>query len=127
MANEDGILNGQVCSGNGMFSQSAALCMCNAGWQVYMHCNLEPPSSTFMYSAVPVIFACLALHQQMHHGRVTEHAGDILPGAGRLQRQPGQPREVLHSRAELRPHLLRGSGPGHAVLCQRGGRCIWDM
>ena len=34
MAFDNGILNGQLCSGNGIFSQSAEVCICNAGWQV---------------------------------------------------------------------------------------------
>ena len=33
---DDGLLNGVVCSGNGIYSQSAAQCICNSGWQV---CN----------------------------------------------------------------------------------------
>ena len=34
MASDNGILNGELCSGNGIFSQSPGVCICNAGWQV---------------------------------------------------------------------------------------------
>ena len=30
----DGLLNGALCSGNGIFSQSSSQCICNSGWQV---------------------------------------------------------------------------------------------
>ena len=30
----DGVLNGAVCSGNGIISQSSTQCICNSGWQV---------------------------------------------------------------------------------------------
>ena len=30
----DGVLNGALCSGNGIFSQSSSQCICNSGWQV---------------------------------------------------------------------------------------------
>ncbi len=106
MASETGILDGEVCSGNGMFSQSAAVCICNAGWQVRPRPTPKPPTIAHT-SHFPLLLALPFCNlQNWYTSEVSLRAGAILPGAGRLQWQPRQPRQLLPGRTKLRPDLL---------------------